>query len=40
MYFICQFDKKAAVAKALAKEGATLSEFLFEPNGVISWRGE
>lgn len=40
MYFICEFDKKLAVSKALAEAGATPSEFMFEPNGVTSWKGE
>ncbi|AGI47077.1 putative kinase (galactokinase and mevalonate kinase -like protein) [Thermoplasmatales archaeon BRNA1] len=38
MYFICGYDKKPAVTKALAAAGATISNFMFEPNGVTSWR--
>jgi len=38
MYFICEYDKKPKVSEALKKAGAELSEFMFEPNGVTSWR--
>ena len=38
MYFITDYDKKTQVSKALQKAGATLSEFNFEPEGVVSWR--
>ncbi len=37
MYFICEYDTKYAVAKALQKKGAKVTDFMFEPNGVISW---
>jgi len=40
MYFICEYDKKPAVSEALKKAGAELTEFMFEPNGVTSWRYE
>ena len=40
MYFITDYDKKTQVSKALMKAGATISEFMFEPDGVISWRSE
>ena len=35
---ITDYDKKTQVSKALQKAGATLSEFNFEPEGVVSWR--
>ena len=38
MYFITDYDKKTQVSKALQKAGATISEFMFEPEGVVSWR--
>ena len=37
MYFICKYDTKYGVAKALQKRGAKVTDFAFEPNGVISW---
>jgi len=40
MYFICDYDKKPQVSAALKKAGAELAEFMFEPNGVTSWRYE
>ncbi len=40
MYFICSFDKKTKVAKALTQAGAAVSDFMFEPDGAISWRGD
>lgn len=40
MYFLCAFDKKPEVSKALAKAGAVVSDFNFEPEGVVSWGGE
>ncbi|MCQ2085703.1 MAG: kinase [archaeon] len=40
MYFITDYDKKSQVSKALQKAGATTSEFMFEPEGVVSWRSE
>lgn len=39
MYFICEYDKKPQVAEALKKGGAELTDFMFEPEGVTSWRG-
>lgn len=38
MYFICKYDKKTAVAEALKDKGAVVSDFMFEPKGVVSWR--
>lgn len=38
MYFVCRYDKKASVSRALVSAGATISEFMFEPEGVVSWR--
>jgi len=40
MYFICDYNKKPQVSAALKKAGAELAEFMFEPNGVTSWRYE
>ncbi len=40
MYFVTDYDKKSNVSKALAKAGATISEFNFEPEGVVSWRSK
>lgn len=40
MYFVCEYDKKTQVSKALQKAGAILSEFQFEPEGVVSWRSK
>lgn len=37
MYFICEYDKKQAVAKALQKKGGVITDFMFEPKGAISW---
>jgi len=39
MYFICEYDKKPQVAEALKKAGAELTDFMFDPHGVKSWRG-
>lgn len=38
MYFICEYDKKTQVAQELHKSGAVMSGFMFDPNGVTSWR--
>ena len=38
MYFICRYDRKYSVAKALQSMGATVADYMFEPEGVISWR--
>ena len=38
MYFICRYDRKYSVAKALQKMGARVTDYMFEPEGVISWR--
>lgn len=40
MYFICEYDKKPEVAEALKKKGAIVSDFMFEPEGVIAWRSK
>ena len=37
MYFICEYDKKKTVAKALQKKGGIITDFMFEPEGAISW---
>ncbi len=38
MYFICRYDRKYSVAKALQKMGARVTDYMFEPEGVVSWR--
>ena len=38
MYFICKYDKKPSVVQELKKRGAEVTDFMFEPNGVITWR--
>ena len=38
MYFICDYDRKYSVAKTLQKLGARVTDYMFEPRGVTSWR--
>ena len=38
MYYICEYDKKYQVAQELKKRGAIITDFMFESNGVTSWR--
>ena len=40
MFFICDYDRKYKVAEALqeANEKAIVTDFMFEPCGVASWR--
>ncbi len=38
MYFLCEYDRKYYVAKELVAMGAKITDFGFEPNGVVSWR--
>ena len=38
MYFICRYDRKYSVAKRLQSMGARVTDFMFEPEGVITWR--
>lgn len=40
MFFICDYDRKYNVAKAIrtANEDAVVTDFMFEPRGVTSWR--
>ncbi len=38
MYYICKYDKKAAVAQELRRHGAIITDFMFDPKGVMSWR--
>ena len=40
MFFICEYDKKHQVAKALRKKGADVTDFMFEPSGAVSWSVE
>lgn len=40
MFFICDYDKKYIVSEKLAKLGATVTDFMFEPEGVVTWRSE
>jgi len=37
MLFYCVFERKHEVADALARLGATVTEFAFEPNGLETW---
>jgi D-glycero-alpha-D-manno-heptose-7-phosphate kinase len=37
MLFYCMFERKHEVAAALAKLGAAVTEFAFEPNGLETW---
>jgi D-glycero-alpha-D-manno-heptose-7-phosphate kinase len=39
MFFICEYDKKFVVSEKLMKRGAVVTDFLFEQNGVMAWRG-
>lgn len=38
MYFICEYNKKPEVAQKLQERGAIVTDFMFEPKGVTSWR--
>ena len=38
MYFICRYDRKYNVAKELTRMGARVTDYMFEPEGAISWR--
>ena len=38
MYFICRYDRKYDVARTLQGMGARVTDYMFEPEGVISWR--
>ena len=38
MYFICKYDKKVDVIQELKKRGAEVTDFMFEPHGVTTWR--
>jgi len=38
MYYICEYDKKAQVAQELQKHGVLITDFMFDPKGVTSWR--
>ncbi len=38
MYFICDYDRKYYVAQELGRMGAKVTDFMFEPQGVTSWR--
>ena len=38
MYFICKYDKKPSVVQELKKRGAEVTDFMFEPDGVVTWR--
>ncbi|MCL1811098.1 MAG: kinase [Methanomassiliicoccaceae archaeon] len=38
MYYICKYDRKAAVAQELKKHGVIVTDFMFDPKGVTSWR--
>ena len=38
MHFICEYDKKYVVAEELRRYGVKITDFMFEPKGVTSWR--
>ena len=38
MFFICKYDKKVDVLQELKKRGAEVTDFMFEPHGVTTWR--
>ncbi|UAL07806.1 MAG: kinase [Candidatus Methanogranum gryphiswaldense] len=38
MYLLCEYDLKVQVVEALKSKGAMVTDFMFEPNGVNSWR--
>jgi D-glycero-alpha-D-manno-heptose-7-phosphate kinase len=38
MYFICEYDRKHEVAKALSALGVEIRNFNFEKNGMQTWR--
>ena len=38
MFFICDYDKKFVVSEKLMKNGAIVTDFTFEPEGVTVWR--
>ncbi|MDR3282522.1 MAG: kinase [Candidatus Methanoplasma sp.] len=38
MYYLCEYDKKHAVAEALKKAKAKIVDFTFEPKGATAWR--
>ncbi|MDR3074932.1 MAG: kinase [Candidatus Methanoplasma sp.] len=40
MYYICEYDAKAQVAQELQKRGAVITDFMFDPSGVTSWRSK
>ncbi len=40
MFFICDYDKKFVVSEKLTKLGAKVTDFMFEPEGVVTWRSE
>jgi len=40
MYYICKYDKKAAVAQELQKHNVLVTDFMFDPKGVTSWRNK
>ena len=40
MYYICKYNKKAEVAQELQKHGVIVTDFMFDPKGVTSWRSK
>lgn len=40
MYLLCEYDLKVQVVEALKSKGAMVTDFMFEPNGVTSWRSK
>ena len=40
MFYICEYDKKPQLSKALQDSGVAITDFMFEPKGVVSWRSK
>lgn len=40
MFFVCDYDKKFVVSEKLTKLGAKVTDFMFEPEGVVAWRSD
>lgn len=38
MHFICEYDTKYRVAQELRRYGVKITDFMYEPKGVTSWR--
>lgn len=38
MYFICKYDKKPDVVGGFKKRSVDVTDFMFEPKGVVTWK--